>query len=58
MDSDVKRQFAEGLRYYSEGRYKEALASWEKALDMDPKNIKIIESIDVVKRKIQQSGQE
>ena len=57
MENDVKRQFAEGLRLYSEGQYKEALAAWEKSLDMDPKNIKIIESIDVVKRKIQQMEQ-
>jgi tetratricopeptide (TPR) repeat protein len=57
MENDVKRQFAEGLRLYSEGHYKEALAAWEKSLDMDPKNIKIIESIDVVKRKIQQLEQ-
>ncbi|MBN2104350.1 PorV/PorQ family protein [bacterium] len=58
MSSDVKKQFAEGLRLYSEAKYHQALAAWEKALEMDPKNIKIIESIDVVKRKIQQSEQE
>jgi len=58
MSNDVKKQFAEGLRLYSEGKYQLALTAWEKALEMDPKNIKIIESIDVVKRKIQQFEQE
>ncbi|MBN1781822.1 PorV/PorQ family protein [bacterium] len=58
MNSEVRAQYAEGLRIYSKGRYQEALEIWEKALAMDPENIKIIEAIEIVKRRLKEIEQQ
>jgi len=52
MSPDVKKKFSEGISLYRDGHYKKALKVWEQALELDPTNIKIIEAIEGVKKKI------
>jgi len=56
MSPEVKKMFSQGISLYRDGHFKEALNIWEQALNMDPTNIKIIEAIEGVKKKIAAYG--
>ena len=53
MTGDVKERFNQGLQLYVEGRYEEALKVWEEALELDPQNVRLLDAIEGVKKKIE-----
>ncbi|MCD6115649.1 tetratricopeptide repeat protein [bacterium] len=57
MTLQVKKMFSQGISLYRDGHFKEALSIWNQALEKDPTNIKIIEAIEGVKRKIAAYGE-
>jgi len=57
MSPQVKNKFSQGISLYRDGHFKSALSVWEEALELDPTNIKIIEAIEGVKKKIAAYGE-
>ena len=53
MVGEVKRKYQEGIRYYRDGLYEEALKVWQEAQELDPFNAEILKAIESAKQKIE-----
>lgn len=49
---EAKELYQRGLNLFIEGRYQDAVATWERALEKDPNNLEIIKAIEGAKEKI------
>ncbi len=52
--ADSNRIYLEGISYYTEGDYKQAIAAWWQVLDLDPAHEKAKMNIDKAERKLSQ----
>ncbi|NQT25633.1 PorV/PorQ family protein [candidate division KSB1 bacterium] len=50
---DVSDKIKEGIGFYRDGRYEEALRVWEEALELDPHNVRLLEAIDGAREKLE-----
>lgn len=55
-EEDVRRKFAEGVEFYKAGDYRQAIAAWQRVLQMDPSNEKAKSYIGRAKTKLELSG--
>lgn len=53
MSEEVKKKYYRGISLYRDGHYEEALKVWEEALKLDPNNLKLLDAIEGVKKKIE-----
>ena len=53
MQGEIKRLWEKGLSSYSEGRFEEAIQTWEEALKLDPHNLTILNAIEGAKNKLE-----
>ncbi len=53
MSEDVKKKYYRGISLYRDGHYEEALKVWREALKLDPNNLKLLDAIEGVKKKIE-----
>ena len=52
MTGEVRIKYNQGIRFYQNGRYEEAIRVWEEALELDPHNIHIIEALEGAREKL------
>ncbi|MEK6793732.1 MAG: tetratricopeptide repeat protein [Spirochaetota bacterium] len=55
-EEDVRRKFAEGVEFYKAGDYRQAIAAWQRVLQMDPSNEKAKSYIGRARTKLELSG--
>jgi len=53
MTGEVRGKHNEGVKFYQEGRYEDALKVWEEALTLDPHNVYILNAIEMAKKKLE-----
>ena len=53
IKKDVSDKIKEGIGYYRDGRYEEALRVWEEALELDPHNVRLLDAIEGAKEKLE-----
>jgi tetratricopeptide (TPR) repeat protein len=53
IEKEVEIQYLRGIVSYTDGKYEEAIKSWKKVLELDPKHEKAIMNIDKAKRMIE-----
>lgn len=52
-DKDIEKLYLRGIELYTEGRYVDAIKSWEKVLEREPRHEKAILNIEKAKRKLE-----
>jgi tetratricopeptide (TPR) repeat protein len=52
MPQAAKEKFSDGLKFYQDGRYQDAIVVWEEGLILDPNNIKMLDAIQAAKDKL------
>jgi tetratricopeptide (TPR) repeat protein len=53
IEKEVEIQYLRGIVSYTDGKYEEAIKSWKKVLELEPKHEKAIMNIDKAKRMIE-----
>lgn len=50
---EVEKHYLKGIELYTDGKYREAMESWKKVLELDPKHEKALLNIEKAKRKME-----
>ncbi|MDO8446682.1 MAG: tetratricopeptide repeat protein [Deltaproteobacteria bacterium] len=50
---EVEKHYLKGIELYTDGKYREAMDSWKKVLELDPKHEKALLNIEKAKRKME-----
>jgi tetratricopeptide (TPR) repeat protein len=55
-EASIRRYYLKGMEYFSKDQYAEAIAEWEKILEIDPTNESVQQNIDEAKERLKQLG--
>lgn len=50
---EVEKHYLKGIELYTDGKYREAMESWKKVLELDPRHEKALLNIEKAKRKME-----
>lgn len=53
VGKEVEKYYLKGIELYTDGKYREAIDSWKKVLELDPKHEKSLLNIEKAKRKME-----
>jgi tetratricopeptide (TPR) repeat protein len=53
VEKEVERHYLKGIELYTDGKYRDAIESWKKVLELDPKHEKALLNIEKAKRKME-----
>ncbi len=53
IEKEVEMHYLRGIKLYTDGKYEEAIESWKKVLELEPRHEKAGMNIDKAKRKIE-----
>ncbi|MEE9591025.1 MAG: tetratricopeptide repeat protein, partial [Thermodesulfobacteriota bacterium] len=53
VEKEVERHYLSGIELYTDGKYLDAIKSWEKVLELDPQHQKALLNIEKAKRKLE-----
>ncbi len=53
VDKEIEKHYLKGIERYTEGKYREAIESWKKVLELDSGHEKAILNIEKAKRKME-----
>jgi tetratricopeptide (TPR) repeat protein len=53
IEKEVEKHYLSGIRLYTDGKYKEAIESWKKVLELEPMHQKAAMNIEKTRRKIE-----
>ncbi|MEK7850649.1 MAG: tetratricopeptide repeat protein [Deltaproteobacteria bacterium] len=53
VTKEVEKHYLKGIELYTDGKYREAMESWKKVLELDPKHEKALLNIEKAKRKME-----
>ncbi|MDH3216329.1 MAG: PorV/PorQ family protein [Candidatus Krumholzibacteria bacterium] len=55
-EASIRRLYLRGMQHFSKDQYKEAIAEWEKILDIDPTNESVKRNIEEAQERLKQLG--
>jgi cytochrome c-type biogenesis protein CcmH/NrfG len=53
----IRRHYLKGMQFFSKDQYNEAVAEWQKILDIDPTNESVRRNIEEARDRLKQLGQ-
>ena len=55
-EASIRRYYLRGMQFFSKDQYKEAIAEWEKILEIDPTNESVRRNIEEAKERLEELG--
>jgi cytochrome c-type biogenesis protein CcmH/NrfG len=49
----MKKHYLDGVNYYMNGMYREAITEWEEVLKIDPKNENVKQNIERARKRLE-----